>query len=337
MAPAPGSTPPAVSSGVRTARESPTQSESGDRFGEALSAGDFNGEEIDAADDLAVGVPGEGVGAAAGAGAVNVIYGFFSSGGLNSFDNQRWTQDAAGIVDSAEASDGFGSSLTSGDFEGDGADDLAVGVPFENLGTIENAGIASVIYGANSGGLSSTGNEKWSQESSGIPDPAEQDDEFANVLGAGDFDADGVDDLAVGVPFEDVGSVFDGGAVNVIYGTVASGLGSTSDDIWHQDRPGILDTAETNDHFGASLTAGDFNGTDPEGADDLAVGVPNEGLGTVQAAGAVNVIYGFFSVGGLDDFDNQKWSQATSGIADSAEVDDQLGLTVPGASGDFPL
>jgi hypothetical protein len=43
----------------------------------------------------------------------------------------------------------------------------------------------------------------------------------------GDFNGDGVGDLAVGVPFEDNGTIQDAGAVNVIYGSSANGLVST--------------------------------------------------------------------------------------------------------------
>ena len=39
-----------------------------------------------------------------------------------------------------------------------------------------------------------------------------------------DFNHDGADDLAVGVPSEDVGSTHDAGAVNVLYGTAGGGL-----------------------------------------------------------------------------------------------------------------
>ena len=42
----------------------------------------------------------------------------------------------------------------------------------------------------------------------------------------GDFNGDGEADLAVGVPGEDVGTVTDAGAVNVVYG---SGAGLLSD------------------------------------------------------------------------------------------------------------
>src|SRR6185369_11647957 len=46
--------------------------EAGDHFGSALAARDFDGDGFA---DLAIGVPGEDVGAAVDAGAVNVLYG----------------------------------------------------------------------------------------------------------------------------------------------------------------------------------------------------------------------------------------------------------------------
>ena len=85
------------------------------------------------------------------------------------------------------------------DFNGDGFDDLAVGVPGEDIGTINSAGAVNVIYGS-SGGLSCGGNQFWHQDSSGILDTAEASDQFGDALAAGDFNGDGFDDdLAVGV------------------------------------------------------------------------------------------------------------------------------------------
>ena len=51
------------------------------------------------------------------------------------------------IVDTAETSDSFGNSLAVGDFNGDDRDDLAIGVPFEDIGTTTDAGMVNVIYG----------------------------------------------------------------------------------------------------------------------------------------------------------------------------------------------
>ncbi|HEX3035837.1 MAG TPA: FG-GAP repeat protein [Thermodesulfobacteriota bacterium] len=68
------------------------------------------------------------------------------------------------------------------DFNGDGYDDLAIGVDGENLGSISNAGGVNVIYGS-ANRLTSTGNQFWSQNSSGILDDAENEDRFGESLG----------------------------------------------------------------------------------------------------------------------------------------------------------
>ena len=64
----------------------------------------------------------------------------------------------------------------------------------------------------------------------------------------GDFNGDGFDDLAIGVPGEDVGAAGNAGAVNVIYGS-KKGLRAKGDQFWHQDVLGVLDRAESADQF----------------------------------------------------------------------------------------
>ena len=58
----------------------------------------------------------------------------------------------------------------------------------------------------------------------------------------------------MGVPVESGGAIL-GGGLNVIYGS-ATGLGSTGNQLWSQDSPGILDQAEAGDQFGAVLGVG---------------------------------------------------------------------------------
>src|SRR6266536_3776641 len=280
-------------------------------------ASDFDGDGFA---DLAVSVPFENVGRAVDAGAVNVIYG--STAGLVSASNQFWNQDSSGIGDSAEPSDQFGFAAATGDFNGDGFADLAVGVPLENAP--EDSGAVNVIYGSPEG-LTSTGNQVWTQGSSGIIDSPEAGDMFGAALTAGDFDGDTYADLAVGVPAED--RALDSGVVNVIYGS-ASGLGAAGDQLWGQDQTGIVGSAEPNDLFGYSLAAGDF---DDDGFVDLAAGVPFEDIGTRANAGAVNVIYG--SSSGLTSKGNQLWTQNSRGIVNAAEARDEFGFAL--AAEDF--
>jgi FG-GAP repeat len=288
--------------------------------GGSSTLADFDGDGFA---DLAVGVPSEAVGAVESAGAVNVIYG--SSGGLTAAGNQRWTQNSSGVVGTAERGDSFGSALATGDFDGDGFADLAVGVPSEAVGAVESAGAVNVIYGS-SGGLTAPGNQRWTQNSSGVVGTAERGDSFGSALASADFGKSPLADLAVGVPFEDVGAVERAGAVNVIYGS-SGGLTAAGNQRWTQDSPGIADAAETPDLFGSALAAGDF-GNSPHA--DLAVGVHEEDV-VVDEEGAVNVIYG--SSTGLTAAGDQIWTQESAGIPEDGEISDFLGFAL--AAGDF--
>ena len=71
--------------------------EPGDEFARALAVGDLNGDGFD---DLAIGAPGED----SAAGVVHVLYG--SSAGLTVTGGQLWSQDSAGVSDSAETGTG---------------------------------------------------------------------------------------------------------------------------------------------------------------------------------------------------------------------------------------
>jgi FG-GAP repeat protein len=278
--------------------------------------GDFNGDGFA---DLAVGVPFEDLGGMPDGGAVNVVYGSLT--GLVSVGNQFWTQDSADIGDSVEHSDQFGFAATTGDFNVDGFDDLAIGTPLED--PREDSGAVNVIYGSSTG-LTSAGNQVWTQDSPGIGDAREPDDQFGRALVGGDFNHDGAADLAIGVPFEDVSKRKDAGGVNVIYGS-PSGLGANGNQFWHQGSTGIPGSPAGGDNFGFAVTAGNFNG---DSFVDLAVGVPAD---DPARAGAVNVIFG--SASGLSSTGNQLWHQNTAGIAGIAEPGDLFGYSLAG--GDF--
>ena len=303
----------------------------GDAFGSSLAAGDFNG---DGYTDLAVGAPNNDVLTGSGnrdnAGEVNIIYG--SATGLTATGNQSWHQDSPGIIGTAETGDNFGRTLTAGDFNGDGYVDLAVGAPGEDVFDIADAGSVNVIYGA-AGGLTAFGDQSWHQDSGQaqqspvIDSVAEARDNFGASLTSGDFNGDGVDDLAIGAPGESVGNIEDAGAATVIYGS-NNRLTATGHQTWHQNSAGIAETAETGDRFAFSLAAGDFNG---DGTDDLAAGAYSEDIGSATYAGGVNVIYG--SNNRLSATGNQFWSQDSAGVQGVADFGDYFGWSL--TTGDF--
>ena len=296
-------------------------SETGDQFAGALAVGDFNDDDID---DLAIGIPAESVLGNTAAGAVQVIYG--ARGGLTKQANQFWHQDSTDIVGDAEAFDLFGASLAVGDFNGDGRDDLAIGVPFEEINDNAEAGAVAVLYSGEDG-LSAENNQFWHQDVENLKGVAEPGDNFGEALVAADFNNDGFDDLAVGIAGETVGGNAGAGAIAVIFGS-AAGLTTAGDELWNQDDPNIRDQAEAGDSFGAALAAGDFN---QDGFDDLAIGVPGEQLDAKSSAGAVSILYG--DRNGLSTANDDFVHQDLTEVEGEAASNDTFGFAL--ATGDF--
>jgi hypothetical protein len=304
----------------------------GDGFGSAIAAGDFN---QDGFADMAVGTPGDSVNDLADAGVVNVLYG--SSAGLEAetpIDDQLWTQEATGVSDQAEKGDGFGGALSSGDFNGDGFDDLAIGVSGETVGSVDKAGAVSVLYGSAAGLQADAPDDQfWNQNSEGVRGKTENLDQFGWALAAGDFNADGIDDLSIGVYGQDVSQLDKAGAVAILYGSVARLQATSPDDqVWNRDSSNVQEVADAFDHLGAALAAGDFNG---DGFDDLAMGAFGDDVGTPEIlnAGSVNVLYGSGSGLQATAPDDQVWTQNSKNVEDKAEKDDHMGDSV--AAADF--
>ena len=162
-----------------------------DAAGSSLAIGDFDGNGLG---DLAIGIPEEDVGDLADAGIVAISYG--APGGWDQRTSQWWWQGTPGVAGLGEAGDYFGNALAVGDFNCDGFDDLAIGSHLEDIGDTANAGAVIVLFGS-SGGLTATGSQAWSQDSSGVVGLSEESDQFGGALASGDFNADGCGDLAI--------------------------------------------------------------------------------------------------------------------------------------------
>jgi hypothetical protein len=211
-------------------------------------------------------------------------------GQVGQVGTQYWNAGSAGLPTLPEAGAWLGHATAAGDFDGDGFDDLAISSPRATVGGDAVAGEVLVLYGTE-GGLAAAGHQVWNQDSAGVPDSAEPNDFFGWSLAAGDFDADGFDDLVVGVPFEDTSGFESSGALHVLRGSAA---GLTTDGTRYYEPGGALipDDAEPGDQFAAAFAVGDF---DADGFDDLAVGSPGEdqeGVPTWVDLGALHVFFG---------------------------------------------
>lgn len=284
----------------------------GDEFGKALAPGDFNNDGFM---DLAIGVPGETVSGAAGAGAVNVLYG--SSQGLTAVNDQLWTLDTSGILGAADAVDSFGRALAAADYNGDGFDDLAVGMPDKDIGNATLAGAVTIIFGT-SNRLRSAGNQFWTANASGLGNSAGAGDAFGWKIAAGDFNNDGKSDLAIGIPNKQISGIIRAGAVQVLYGK-SNGLGASGARLFHQNTSGIASVPEPHDRFGYGVAARDFNG---DGFADLAIGAPYDSVGSVSEAGVLHILRGTSS--GLVTSSGKTFTQATPGIDEIPETGDEF-------------
>jgi hypothetical protein len=85
----------------------------------------------------------------------------------------------------------------SGDFNGDGFDDLAVGAPGETVAGLQFAGSVTIIYGSRKG-LVATGNQTFRLDSPGVDGVATANGAFGFSLAAGDYNDDGRDDWKSG-------------------------------------------------------------------------------------------------------------------------------------------
>ncbi|KUN77694.1 hypothetical protein [Streptomyces griseoruber] len=237
---------------------------------------DFNGDGIA---DTAIADPDATVSGKERAGLVHIVLG----GGKGVVEI---SQDTANVSDGAEAGDRFGFSLAVYDADKDGCSDLAVGIPYEDVGTVVDAGYVQIIYGS----ATAVGSEVPSrgfiqgetQPLGGGPEPG---DWLGYAVGAG-TSTTGIPYLVIGVPGEDGAAGTDMGLFGYVYGTSYAAVNVS------QGSAGVWEDEEAYDRFGASIAATDRF---------FVVGAPGESVGTVGFAGGLQAFRPVINTEGIPD------------------------------------
>jgi hypothetical protein len=117
--------------------------ETGDQFSWNLVVVDVTADGVD---DLIVGAAREDVGATVDAGNVTVIEGAGAE-----FPGPATTFHQSSFGGALEPTDLFGLTMSDGDFDGDGRPDLVIAAPGEDVGSADDAGNVTVVYGTATG------------------------------------------------------------------------------------------------------------------------------------------------------------------------------------------
>ncbi|MFE0254319.1 FG-GAP-like repeat-containing protein [Streptomyces sp. NPDC059010] len=315
-------------------------------------SGDFNG---DGYRDVVLGAPLAKVAGRSGAGYVAVVYG--TASGLDTGKRQIIGQDTAGIPGVPESGDHFGDRLTTGDLDGDGYTDIVVGVHGERIGSTDDFGVLTILWGGASGIASGTD----------VKSPLPQGlSELGWSVAAADFNGDGATDLAAASvsspalniwngPFSRAGEVLEVKSIDTQDETGVSTDKLVAGDVTgdgiaellvlgqeeisgggHRTR-GVLYKGYPSGPWRDSKLAGGYDAViadvDKDGYGDIVTGnfmeksadEPNGGPG-----GAITVTYG--AADGLSTRTPVRITQDTTGVPGAAEKNDAFGWSL--AAGD---
>ena len=165
----------------------------------SVAFGDLNGDGFS---DLVTGYPDDYSMDQNDAGRVGVIYG--TRDGLTPAGAQEWSKDSSGVPGRTDSADKLGTSLATGDFDGDGTDDLAVSGS-------QDSPTVTVLYGTPHG-LTARHSQVWTPTTAAFrwcqrpPGPCRSGPAATTrrrqgwTLTTGWFDPDPYQDLAVVYP-----------------------------------------------------------------------------------------------------------------------------------------
>jgi hypothetical protein len=239
-----------------------------DHFGSSLSLGDVDGDGVL---DILVGAPDSDGAPDESPPLSDAGRAYVFLGGEGLVDTLA--ADAAVILAGVKKGRNFGSAVCIVDIDGDGHGELAIA----GSATWSSHSFGGDVFIFRGDGLES-GTTHDADLRIGAEGPGDQ---FGAAITAGDFDADGIEDLMVGAPNADLHG-YSNGCVYIFLGR--SGFDTSS----ANEADVALGGYFSNTSFGSGLASADVNG---DGYGDVLVGAPRYSLGA-NKNGRVFVFYG---------------------------------------------
>jgi len=271
----------------------PGQFRAGDRFGETIGFLGLLGVESAEDWNLWVGAPGDLINGHPDAGSVTAVASYGPS--------RVFTQNSPVVPGTAETGDRFGASMAASKIPPiTDPKMIAIGAPGEDVGSVKDAGIVTVLKRAGDKFLPTI---SLSQATAGIAGTVEAGDQFGAAVAYRDDRT-----LAIGIPGEDVGSVVDAGSVQIV--RVGKSNISTPYPSITEDYPGTPGAVKKGTRFGSSVAG--LAATDIMSAIDDPPSLYGEAAFAIsspfQAGGSVFVL--------SNDADlNRSWKPGTGGIS----------------------
>lgn len=252
-----------------------------------VGVGDFNGDGIS---DMAIAAYAASTNGLTRNGSVYVVFGQNGNFAANT-DVTTLMDGVHGVRLDGPVSGALLQAVAgAGDINGDGFDDLIVTDFIYDTNTVPNAGMAYVVFGSASGfppnfDLGSLDGTNGFKIAGNFP----YGELGFSVAGIGDFNGDGMDDIALSAPYTYGGPKADqpeAGEVYIIYGR-KGGWGASFDPSTITSATGlVIHAGHDSANLGTTLSgAGDING---DGYDDVMVGAPHDNA----YAGVAYIIYG---------------------------------------------
>ena len=216
-----------------------------------------------------------------------------------------------------------------GDVNGDGVDDIIIGVNHADSNTMENSGASYVVFGSTGSGSIVFSDIADANNNTGFVLNGVNPNNYSgvSVSGAGDVNGDGLDDIIIGAHYAPYDTTSGAGVSYVVFGKSDGGVVELSDIV---DNAGfVLNGVNSNDYSGRSVSgAGDVNG---DGLDDLIIGAFGANGTRGNNSGASYVVFGKSDGGVVElsiiDNDNNRGGFVING----ADAGDQSGFSVSGA------